>query len=161
MLPFHKILATTDLSELSEAGLRYAFNIAAAAGAEVIVFHAIGYHEAMPVFDGDAYAYALSQFPLFDDLVNEREKQLDEFLRKHHLEAKNVKIRREVVVGIPYEKILVKAAEEKVDAIVMATHGRSGLAHAFLGSVAEKVVRLAQCPVLTIRPAANVEAKAA
>jgi nucleotide-binding universal stress UspA family protein len=93
--------------------------------------------------------------------VNEREKQLDEFLRKHHLEAKNVKIRREVVVGIPYEKILVKAAEEKVDAIVMATHGRSGLAHAFLGSVAEKVVRLAQCPVLTIRPAANVEAKAA
>ena len=49
--------------------------------------------------------------------------------------------------------ILTAAAEEKIDLIVMSTHGRSGISHFFLGSVAERVVREANCPVLTIRPA--------
>jgi universal stress protein A len=59
------------------------------------------------------------------------------------------------VVGIPYRKIVEVAADEKLDLIVMATHGRTGFSHLFLGSVAEKVVRTAPCPVLTIRPSSG------
>jgi nucleotide-binding universal stress UspA family protein len=58
------------------------------------------------------------------------------------------------VVGTPYHKIVEVAAAEKVDLIVMATHGRTGLSHLVMGSVAERVVRMAPRPVLTIRPAA-------
>lgn len=156
MLPFPKILAPTDLSELSLAGLRSAFDIAAGTGntgSEVIVFDVVGYHEAMPIFEGAEYGYAMSQLPLFDDLVKLHEKQLDEFLQKNHLsETAKVRVRKEVVIGTPFEKIVQKAAEEKVDAIVISTHGRTGLGHGLIGSVAERVVRLAKCPVLTIRP---------
>jgi universal stress protein A len=61
---------------------------------------------------------------------------------------------RHVVVGVPYETILETAEAEKVDLIVMATHGRTGLSHLVLGSVAERIVRLAPCPVLTVRATA-------
>jgi nucleotide-binding universal stress UspA family protein len=56
-----------------------------------------------------------------------------------------------VAVGTPYHKIVEMAAAEKVDLIVMATHGRTGLSHMVMGSVAERVVRTAPCPVLTMR----------
>jgi Universal stress protein family len=61
-------------------------------------------------------------------------------------------VRHDVGFGVPYEKIVEKAAEENADLIVMSTHGWSGLFHALIGSVTEKVVRLASCPVLSIRP---------
>jgi nucleotide-binding universal stress UspA family protein len=57
-----------------------------------------------------------------------------------------------VVSGTPYYKIIEIAGTEKVDLIVMATHGRTGLGHLFMGSVAERVVRTAPCPVLTFHP---------
>lgn len=63
-----------------------------------------------------------------------------------------LKIREEVEIGIPAEKIVEKAAAEGVDMIMMSTHGRSGLRHFLIGSVTERVVRLAACPVLSVRP---------
>jgi nucleotide-binding universal stress UspA family protein len=57
-----------------------------------------------------------------------------------------------VAVGTPYYKIIEVANAKKVDLIVMATHGRTGLSHLVMGSVAERVLRMAPCPVLTIRP---------
>jgi universal stress protein A len=83
-----------------------------------------------------------------DDL--ERQARLD--LAQVLADEAAVKVVRRVVVGIPYRKIVEVAADEKLDLIVMATHGRTGFSHLFLGSVAEKVVRTAPCPVLTIRP---------
>ena len=65
-----------------------------------------------------------------------------------------VEVTRRVVVGIPYRKIVDLAEEEKSDLIVMTTHGRTGLSHLVMGSVTEKIVRTAPCPVLTIRPTA-------
>jgi universal stress protein A len=59
---------------------------------------------------------------------------------------------REVRLGVPFEAIIHYAIGHEVDLIVMGTHGRRGLSHALLGSVAEKVVRNAPCPVLTVRP---------
>jgi nucleotide-binding universal stress UspA family protein len=55
-----------------------------------------------------------------------------------------------VLVGQPFERILETAGDEKVSLIVLGTHGRTGLAHTIMGSVAERVVRLAPCPVLTV-----------
>ena len=66
--------------------------------------------------------------------------------------AAHVDVTRLVDMGVPYQKIVETATAEEVDLIVMATHGRTGLSHLLLGSVAERVVRLAPCPVLTIRP---------
>jgi glycine betaine transporter len=61
-----------------------------------------------------------------------------------------------LVRGVPFQDIVETARDRQVDLIVMGTHGRTGLPHAFLGSVAEKVVRLAPCPVLVTRQAADI-----
>jgi nucleotide-binding universal stress UspA family protein len=63
-----------------------------------------------------------------------------------------LKVREEVEIGTPAEKIVEKAAAEGVDMIIMCTHGRSGVRHFLIGSVTERVVRLAACPVLSVRP---------
>ncbi|MBI1994072.1 MAG: universal stress protein [Deltaproteobacteria bacterium] len=63
-----------------------------------------------------------------------------------------VTIRQEVQVGVPYKRIVEKAATEGADLIIMSTHGRTGLSHVLIGSVTEKVVQHASCPVLSIRP---------
>ncbi len=57
-----------------------------------------------------------------------------------------------VTAGIPHRALLEKIKEDDVDLVIIATHGRKGLAHALLGSVSEKVVRAASCPVLSVRP---------
>jgi nucleotide-binding universal stress UspA family protein len=67
-------------------------------------------------------------------------------------EAAQVKVVSHVVIGSPYRKILETAAAENVGVIVMATHGRTGVSHLMMGSVAERIVRMATCPVLTLRP---------
>jgi nucleotide-binding universal stress UspA family protein len=65
---------------------------------------------------------------------------------------------REVRVGVDFREIIDYVAKHDIDLVVMATHGRTGLAHALLGSVAEKVVRKSPCPVLTIKhPAMKFE----
>jgi nucleotide-binding universal stress UspA family protein len=67
-------------------------------------------------------------------------------------DAAHVEVTRSVNMGVPSQRIVETATAEQVDPIVMATHGRTGLSHLVLGSVAERVVRMAPCPVLTIRP---------
>jgi universal stress protein A len=147
-----KILAPTDLSPLSLDGLRYALEMARSENTEVIVYNVVGYHEAAPYYEvEDAYLY--QQLPTTEELVAEHRKRLAKFLEANFAPlAAGVKIRQEVAVGTPYQKIVEMAASEKADMIVLSTHGRTGLLHALIGSVAEKVVRLAACPVLTIRP---------
>ena len=66
--------------------------------------------------------------------------------------AAGVEVARLVAVGTPYRKIIDMAEAEQVDLIVMATAGRTGFSHLIMGSIAERVVRTASCPVLTIRP---------
>ncbi|HSF29298.1 MAG TPA: universal stress protein [Candidatus Tectomicrobia bacterium] len=70
----------------------------------------------------------------------------------------SVEIIRRVMIGSPFRTIIEVAEAEHVDLIVMATHGRSGFSHFVMGSVAERVVRLAPCPVLTLRPTASLPA---
>lgn len=143
-----KILAPTDLSDLSQIGVRRALEMASSqGGAEVIVYHVIGYEEANP-HDEIFRAESFSSW-----LLEDRQKFLAELLRNNYREfISKVKIHQQVEIGVPQQRIVEKAVKEGVDMIVMCTHGRTGLLHMLIGSVTEKVVRWAPCPVLSIPP---------
>jgi universal stress protein A len=89
--------------------------------------------------------------------VSNLERQASAALARMLPEAQRAQIEviRSVVIGSPLRKIVEAAEAKHVDLIVMATHGRTGLSHLLIGSVAERVVRTAPCPVLTIRPPAE------
>jgi nucleotide-binding universal stress UspA family protein len=86
---------------------------------------------------------------LFKGMYQEAEKQI----RKEYLEELRgfEDIQYDILRGIPYEEITKYAEENDIDLIVIATHGRKGLDRLFFGSTAEKVVKHARCPVLTVR----------
>jgi universal stress protein A len=116
--------------------------------AELLLVHVLPpTPQPLPPLDG---AYT----PPFDVVAYEEELRRDyqlslERLRKERL-GRKVNVRERVVTGDPAIEIVRMAKEEKIDLIVMPTHGRDGLSHVFFGSVAEKVVRHAECPVLTL-----------
>lgn len=143
-----KILAPTDLTELSLAGLRYALEVARTTGAEVVVYFVVCRDEFT--------RYELSHFQplLLDKVLQKYRLQLSGFLDRHYAHVLPlVELRQEVELGIPEENIVAKAQAEDADLIVISTHGRTGLSHMMTGSVTEYVVRHASCPVLSIRPA--------
>jgi nucleotide-binding universal stress UspA family protein len=154
MLTIKKILAPTDLSELSEDGVRMALEIAKSRGAEVTVYHVIDNEEARRhhgLFRDRSLAHLEANRII--NLVEERKRLLATFLRDKFPDLlSDVKISQDVQVGVPYRKIIDRAAEEGADLIVMSTHGKSGLLHGLIGSVAEIVVRLASCPVVSVHP---------
>jgi len=142
MKKVEKILAPTDLSELSRVGLDYALELARGWGAEVTVYHV-------------ANAAELANYKAFslEDLLNKHEKSVAGFLNTHFAELlRLVEVRQKVAMGSPAENILDEAEREGSDLIVMSTHGRTGLAHVLMGSVTEQVVRNAACPVFSIHP---------
>jgi nucleotide-binding universal stress UspA family protein len=161
MKQVRKILAPTDLSDLSRAGVRYALETAALTGAEVVLFNVVGFSEATPYYDVD-YGYLTEQLPTQTEIVEEHRRGLSKFVKENFAElAAPVKVTEVVEIGTPYEKIIDKARDDNADMIVLSTHGRTGLKHMLIGSVAEKVVRLAECPVITVRPVASSAARAA
>lgn len=143
-----KILAPTDYSELGEAGLRIAAQIAQLHGARLILLNVLSKAEREELCE--SYLPKSSVDELFSDL----ERGLKEHFWKlvPELERNNIKLEALVREGTAYEEILAEAKEKDVDLIVLATHGRTGLKHMIMGSVAEKVVRHSVCPVLTVRP---------
>lgn len=158
-----RILAPTDLSPLSRAGVRYALEIAKAQGAELIIYHVIGHEEASP-YD-DAYGedpLCTRAYRLAKDLRAQHQALLEEYIRENFGELiSGVRIRPEVEMGTPYKRIVEKAAEEEVGMIIISTHGKTGLPHIVVGSVAKRVVRHASCPVLSVRPKRQAKAGAA
>ena len=142
MKKVEKILAPTDLSELSRIGMEYALELARGWGAEVTVYHVANAAEL-----ANYKAYSM------DDLLNKHQKSLDQFLDDHFAELLPlVEVRRKVAIGSPATNILEEAEREGSDLIVMSTHGRTGLAHMLMGSVTEQVVRNASCPVFSVHP---------
>jgi universal stress protein A len=133
------ILAPTDFSENSKQAVTYAFELAQKLHAKLSLLHVIE----VPVY---AIEVALPLEGLEQDARRELARLLPE------AETAHVAVTRLVVMGVPSQRILETAADEQVDMIVMATHGRTGLSHLIMGSVTERVVRTSPCPVLTIRP---------
>ena len=147
-----KILAPTDLSSFSASGVRYACNLAKALGAEVIVAHAVSTSE----FTSHATSLKItSSGAAADDLVGKLVEHQKEQLRQfceHDLASVSagLNVQELVEIGDPRTLIVNWARDKAADLIVMSTHGRSGLPRMILGSVTEKVLRSAACPVLAI-----------
>ena len=152
MIALKRILVATDFSDTSEAALKYGVALARTFGARLQLLHVAGRHDLQ--------------------VLVERQRVIDEFLRDpeepnaHHNAARELlsqlltpqdaqDVHAEYALraggpGGPYVEIVRYAKERDVDLIVVGTHGRGLVAHMLLGSVAEKVVRNAPCPVLTV-----------
>ncbi|MGH7844818.1 MAG: universal stress protein [Candidatus Binatia bacterium] len=151
---FKKILAPVDLSTLSKTGVIYALEIAmSTAGGEVLVYNVITPGETPYPQAAAKWFAGHMDLPQLRKTREKRERVLAEFIRANFAESiANVRIRQEVAIGVPHRKILEKASAEKVDIIVICTHGRTGLRRMLIGSVSQQIVRRAPCPVLTVPP---------
>jgi nucleotide-binding universal stress UspA family protein len=142
---YQHILVPTDFSASSQRALATAVSLALAFGAKLTITHSC---------EIPGYAYVGMMAPPIDYLTPLREAG-DALLLKAVASIRD-KIPDATAVlrnGAPWQETLEVAREVGADLIVMGTHGRSGLAHALLGSVAEKVVRMSPIPVLTLRAA--------
>jgi universal stress protein A len=142
------ILGPTDFSDYSTQALSHAFELARTFAAKLSLLHVL---EPSPYL-GEFTPPTMGE-DLLGDLVRQASAGLDRMLPK--AQNAQIEVTRSVVMGSPPLKIVETAEAEHVDLIVMATHGRTGLSHLLIGSVAERVVRTSPCPVLTIRPAAE------
>ncbi len=145
MIEIRRILCPVDFSETSKRAFEWALALAAQLGAELEVIH---------VFQLPAYALPEGGLEISADLEaelsNRLEQQLDEFVKQPA--APSVKeVTTALCEGIPYVEITRVAKEHNADLIVIGTHGRTGLAHFLIGSVAERVVRTSEVPVLSVR----------
>lgn len=149
MKPIQKILCPTDCSAGSRAALEQAAFLAERLGARIHLLHVwhVAYH-VRP--DLHVWLETHGQQPIGTVVASEAQKELDEFVASLP-EALRGGLTLHVLQGEPAPTIADFASREAFDLIVMGTHGRTGLAHLALGSVAEKVVRHASCPVLTLR----------
>ncbi len=156
----NKILAPTDFSELSQAGIRYALELAKDLKAEVTVYHVVSQGELMQYSTELAEGTPEEQLRPLLHPVDTYQKAMSRFLKTHFADlTADVKVHERVEMGVA-EKNIVNLAEEKgMDLIVISTHGRTGLSHMLVGSVTEKVVRLSRCPVLSISSHTKEEAK--
>lgn len=134
MIRLKKILVPTDFSECSDAAVRHGFELARTFDATVHLLHVV---DDLPI-------------PMVEVLEHSQEEA-----RKRLLASVRESDRPRAVVACtiaaPVAEILRYAQDESIDLIVMGTHGRGFVAHALIGSVAERVVRRAPCPVLTVR----------
>ncbi|SRR5579875_3012163 len=145
MFEVSKILCPVDLDDSSLAALEYALEIAERNRATLYLLHVAR----TPAADMDA-PVAIQPHPHW-------ERAAREWLEKAAGKRLDGRVSYQVLIrsGVPETVIMEVAAELEPDLIVMATHGRTGLSHLILGSVAEAVVREAACPVLTVKPRAN------
>jgi nucleotide-binding universal stress UspA family protein len=146
MIALTNVLVPTDFSETSDSALRYAKALAGAFGATLHVVHVIEEPYGQP-WAVEAYGFSLAA--LQEEWIKDAQARLAASLTDE--EKKTLKAVTTTVLGHPVMEILRYATENNVDLIVMGTHGRGPLGHVVLGSVAERVVRKAPCPVLTVR----------
>lgn len=145
MLPIRRILAPTDFSQTSKETVARASELAEHFQAEVLVAHVI---PPIPTLPPDPHHNF--EIPAYQDALHENaERQLKETIASQVSE--DAPARPLVRYGDPAKEIVRLAQEEEVDMIVIATHGLTGWQHLVFGSVAEKVVQTARCPVLVVR----------
>lgn len=143
MISIKTILVPTDFSDASAAAQRYACALAEALDSRVHLLHVVQDPYVQP---WAAEAFGVSLAGVLERWEQDARTQLDQ------LRGSSDRVECVTRVGHPFVEILNYATENQVDLIVMGTHGRGPVAHMLLGSVAERVVRKAPCPVLTVRP---------
>src|SRR5262245_26725689 len=137
-------LVPIDFSEPANQALEYAINLAGKLEARLTLLHVI---QSVPL--GGVDMGVTLPYTYLQDLEAEITQGMEACLAR--VTAAGLEGDIVVVHGVPFHEVVETAKTQKVDLIIMGTHGRSGLQHVLLGSVAEKVVRLAPCPVLVAR----------
>ena len=150
---FNRILVPTDFSPPSDAALEYARRLAATFGSTLRILHVIDDPSDSSDFVGDGFAPSTEEIRVA--LVEHARKRLDHLINL--VDRSRYSAHADAVLGRPAEAIIDYAGATGTSLIVMGTHGRTGLAHLLMGSVAEQVVRTAPCPVLTVRQVAAAE----
>ena len=141
------ILVPTDFSEFSDRAVRQAVDIAEQHNAKIYLLHVVDKLQQCAI----DYCIPLeTMMKVQSDSEKEAAKKMREEAEKI-LKTKNIDLVFDVKAGIPYEEILKEQQERKADLIVIASHGRTGLLRTLIGSVAERVMREAKCPVLLVR----------
>lgn len=148
-MTYSKILIPLDGSQLAEAALDAAVPLARAFGAPLVLVGVLDLTAGMY----DVYSEAFSPLDLKAQLQAFLETALDR--AKARMDKEGLPVSRTVRSGIPHDEIVAFAREEQADLIVMTTHGRKGISHLLLGSVTERVIRTAPCPVLVVTPPAQ------
>ena len=145
-MQFSKILCAVDLSEHSKQVAQYAAMLAKSTGAQLLVIYTapslsqyVGFHVPPSTIEN-----------FVGEIVSGAEKSMETFIAENFA---GLPVTSKVLIGYAAEEIISRANEDNVDMIVMGTHGRKGIDRILFGSVAEKVVKNAKQPVLTIRPA--------
>ena len=142
---FYRIVVATDFSECSQEAWRLARGLAAAPGSELVLAHVL---TEVPLYGEGAFNVETAR-KVRDGARKWAESALEDWVGKAR--AEGLSARAAVRTGVPYEEIVALARDERADLVVIGTHGRGGISRALLGSVADRVVRLAPCPVLTVR----------
>lgn len=145
-MQFRHILAPTDFSEYSKKAVAAALELAKTFGARLTILHVVE----LPPYPIEGFVPSSVSSSFIEDLERQATQDLAQIVPE--AETSGVEVTRVVVVGTPYRKIIDTAEAEQIDLIVMATAGRTGFSHLVMGSIAERIVRTATCPVLTIRP---------
>jgi universal stress protein A len=143
---FKRILVPVDFSAPSDAALDYARSVAARYGASLHLLH-VAEDPYRAFYSVEVFVPEIED--LREEILNDTQKRLNERLRPS--DVTEFRATAESIIGMPAGSIVAYAAERDIDLIVMGTHGRGGMAHLLMGSVAERVIRTAPCPVLTVR----------
>ena len=145
MPAFDKILFATDFSESSEHAFQYALSLARQFHSRLIIMHVIN----EPVDLRGFYVPHVSFENLEKEIEQGAQKMMAKFCAGQAADFEGLET--VIVAGIPYEEILKLADTDQVSCIVLGTQGRSGIDHLLFGSTAERVLRKALCPVVTVR----------
>jgi nucleotide-binding universal stress UspA family protein len=150
MIQMQTILLPTDGSECSAKAAKYALSFAKQYGARIVALHVIDQR-----WEEQSRAVLTE---MGQDLTQKIRAGYEEEARRIVAEVAaaaaqaGIPAEARIASGIPYEEIVRTGGDVSADVIIMGTHGRTGMSHLFLGSVTEKVIRRASCPVLTVRP---------
>jgi nucleotide-binding universal stress UspA family protein len=145
MLPLKKIICPTDFSDPSYEGVKAANELAVHFSAELILVNVVSPVPPIAI-PSVAQGFDVGQYQ--KELISSSKRSLSDVVKD--MISGDLQFREVIVEGPPADQIIALAESEKADAIVIATHGLTGWRRFIFGSVAEKVVRLASCPVITI-----------
>ncbi len=140
-----KVLVPIDFSDYSKSALKYAVSFVKQFNAELILIYVVE-----PVIYPPDFSMGQIAIPSVDLEMDKRAVEELSKLARKEIPA-DLKVKTLVKTGKPFIEIIETAAEENTDLIIIATHGHTGVEHILFGSTAEKVVRKAPCPVLTLR----------
>ncbi len=142
---FHRIVVPTDFSDCSEEAWRVAQRMAAALGSELVLTHVL---VETPLYEEGPFTMEKAK-RVYEAARNWAEESIERWAEAAR--GKGLQVRTALRTGVPYREIVELATDERAALVLIGTHGRGGLDRALLGSVADRVVRLSPCPVLTVR----------